>query len=457
MNIFTARKFLTLKPFDVTTEQGYTDERYRLAVLSIGANVLSRGVAMVVMVLTVSLTIPYLGAERFGVWMTIASFAGVLSFLDLGVGNALTNKVAHSATLSKPDLLRSLISGGLGFLFIVGSSMSLALAAITFVLPWESLIKVQDKALYPEIRQAVVVFALLFGLQIISGGVQRIFAGLQRAFEGHMVNAVGSIVSLVCLWVVTQRQGGVVLLLCATSGVQIFITLFLIFLLRRRKLVCLLGLLENIKRETPDLIKVGGLFFLLQIGVMISTGADSLIISSNLGVTQVASFWLVQRLFQFASQPMSIMNAPLWSVYADADARGDKKFIKNTLIFSLKSTALFSITVVSILIVFGSEIITLWTKREISIPFSLLLIYGIWSILETTGTAFAMFMNGCGIVRPQVITTVIFSIVSIVAKIYAIKYHGLEAMILSLIISYTFIEVFMYGFYFRDSLKEKIN
>lgn len=456
MNILAARKFLTLRPFDVTTEQGCSDERYRLAVLSMVANVLSRGVGLVVMVLTVSLTIPYLGAERFGVWMTIASFAGMLSFLDLGVGNALTNKVAHAATLSNPDSLRSLISGGLGFLFIVGSSMGVALAALTFVLPWESLIKVQDKVLYIEIRQAVVLFSLLFGLQIISNGVQRIFAGLQRAFEAHIVCAIGSIVSLICLFAITQQQVGILLLLSATFGIQIFMSLFLILLLRRRKLIILSGLLKNIRIETPDLIKVGGLFFLLQIGVMLSTGADGLIISSNLGVAQVAAFSLVQRLFQFASQPMSIMNASLWSAYADADARGDKKFIKNTLILSLKSTASFSVVVVTILILFGAEIIKLWTKNEISISFTLLLVYGFWSILEMIGNALGIFLNGCGIVRQQVVNVVIFSFVSVGAKIYAINYYGLEAMILSLIITYSLITIFMYGFYFRNTLKEKI-
>jgi len=119
VNILAARKFLTLRPFDVTTEQGRSDERYRLAILSMGANVLSRGVAVVVMVLSVSLTLPYLGAERFGIWMTIASFAGMLSFLDLGVGNALANKVAHAAIHADQHSLRSLISGGLGFLFLL--------------------------------------------------------------------------------------------------------------------------------------------------------------------------------------------------------------------------------------------------------------------------------------------------------------------------------------------------
>lgn len=95
VNIISLRRYLTFKPFETATEQGRSDERYRLAALTITANIFSRGMAMLVMVLSVTLTIPYLGAERFGVWMTIASFAGMLSFLDLGVGNALTNRVSY--------------------------------------------------------------------------------------------------------------------------------------------------------------------------------------------------------------------------------------------------------------------------------------------------------------------------------------------------------------------------
>lgn len=457
MNLLTLQRYFRRTPFDCSTEQGRSDERYRLAILSMVANILSRGSAMIVMVLTVSQTIPYLGAERFGVWMTIASFAGMLSFLDLGVGNALTNKVAHAATLTNPDALRSLISGGLGFLFIVGCCVSIVLAALTSVLPWEILIKVQDKTLYTEIRQVTALFALLFGLQIFSNGIQRIFSGLQRAFESHIVSALGSVVSLMFLLALTQRHAGIILLLLATFGVQIFISLLLIYVLKKRKLISLTSVFVNIKNETPDLIRVGGLYFILQIGVVLSTGADSLIISSNLGVAQVASFSLVQRLFQFASQPMSMMNAPLWSAYADANARGEKEFIKKTLKSSLRSTVIFSICVVSILIFYGSDIIKIWTGNEVLISISLLLVYGCWSILEMTGNALGMFLNGCGIVKQQVINVVVFSLVSVAAKIYAIKYYGLEAMILSLIITYSMVTTFMYGYYFKDVLREKIN
>ncbi|MDH2916229.1 MAG: oligosaccharide flippase family protein, partial [Gallionella sp.] len=213
MNISSLPKYLRLTPFDTTSEQGRSDERYRLAALTVLANVISRGLAMLVMVLTVSLTVPYLGAERFGVWMTIASFVGMLTFLDLGVGNALTNKVAHAAAQDNLESLSCTISGGLGFLFFLGCGMSLALIGLASILPWEHLIKVADPFLYGEIRQSAMLFAALFGLHIFANGVQRIFAGLQRAFEGHLVSTAGSIATLIFLWVVVQEESGIPLLL----------------------------------------------------------------------------------------------------------------------------------------------------------------------------------------------------------------------------------------------------
>jgi O-antigen/teichoic acid export membrane protein len=99
---------------------------------------------MLVMVLSVSLTIPYLGAERFGVWMTIASFAGMLSFLDLGIGNALTNRVSYVESRNNNKLLRNTISGGIGVLLVIGVTSSITLFNLSIQITWHNLIKVQD-------------------------------------------------------------------------------------------------------------------------------------------------------------------------------------------------------------------------------------------------------------------------------------------------------------------------
>ena len=456
MTLRSLRKFHTLKPFDASTEAGRSDERYRRAAITSTANLLSRGLAMGVMILTVGLTLPYLGAERFGVWMTIAGFTGILSFLDLGVGNALTNKVAHAATLEDRHALSGLISGGLGFLFVVGVCVVLILILLTYLLPWEILIKVKDESLYIELQQVLLLFCILFGMQVVSNGFHRVFAGLQRAFESHLISAIGSGVSLICILMVANAKGGLLLLLASTFGIQVIVGFFLIFMLRRMGYLDMKNLLEKIKKTTPELLQTGSLFLILQIGVMISSGIDILLISSVLGAEQVAIFAVVQRLFQFSTQPLGILNAPLWSAYADADARREKKFIKKTLILSLKNTGIFATTAAVFLIIFGDIIISAWTNKAIQAPILLLIAYGVWAIFEAVGNALGVFLNGCGIIRPQVVNVIIFSVISIFVKFYALKYYGVEAMIFGLIFSYTLVTAIMYGYYFRGDLMSKI-
>jgi len=124
-----------------------------------------------------------------------------------------------------------------------------------------------------------------------------------------MVSAAGSICTLILLWVVVQKESGIPLLLAVTMGVQSTASLLLLSVLIKRKQLKSHGFFTNIRAESHHLIRVGGLFFLLQIGVMVGWGADSLIISSNLGAEQVAVFAIVQRLFQLATQPVNMINA----------------------------------------------------------------------------------------------------------------------------------------------------
>ncbi len=91
--------------------------------------------ALAVMLLSIRWTLPYLGEERFGVWMTVSSFATMLVVLDLGIGNALTNHAAHAAAKDNPDVLKKTISGSLGFLFIVSVIMGFILSLLATTLP----------------------------------------------------------------------------------------------------------------------------------------------------------------------------------------------------------------------------------------------------------------------------------------------------------------------------------
>src|ERR1035437_1553951 len=71
-------------------------ERYRRAAATAIATFAAKGANMLVLLISVPLTVGYLGQERYGLWMTITSTLSVLSFADLGVGNGIGNAVAFA-------------------------------------------------------------------------------------------------------------------------------------------------------------------------------------------------------------------------------------------------------------------------------------------------------------------------------------------------------------------------
>lgn len=456
LKLFAARSYLRLKPFDATTEQGRADERYRLAALSMVASIASRIFGVTLTLLSVSLTLPYLGAERFGIWMTVASFAGVLTFLDLGVGNALTNRVAHRAAEDNTAMLRQTISGGLAFLGFIGLGMGLLLWLIASILPWASVMQLAPPKLLSETRQAAMTFAVLFGLNIFTGGIHRVFAGMQKAYVAHIATALSSMVACIGLWFAARAQLGIPALLTIMLGSQFAAGLFLLWWLSSHKHFALKGITHFGRLESRHLLKAGGLFLLLQIATMIGWGSDSLIISSTLGVAHVAVFSVVQRLFQFATQPLSILNVPLWGAYADAHARHDKLFIKNTLKHSLMITFTGAILGASLLFLLHAWLIANWTHDKIEAPLYFVAFYAAWVVFASVGDAFAMFLNGTGIVRQQAVVVMMFMVLVLPLKLVLIGSIGLVAIPVATIVAYLITHVGIYGFVFRKEIVQQI-
>lgn len=443
--------------FDQNTEEGRHHQRYRLALISTIANALSKSVGIILILLSVSLTVGYLDVERFGIWMLVLSFVTLLSFLDLGVGNALTNHVAQRAAQDNPQLLQETISGGLAILAIIAFAMGATLAIVGAIFPWSLIISEANISLVSEVRSTSICFGILFGINIFSSGLQRVFAGMQQAFISHLVSAVGMFFSCIGLWISAHFQEGIPSLLFMVLGIQSLFNLYLLKILVNRKLFSFHRIQKLMKIEYPFLYKNAGLFLVLQLGVVIGWGADSLIISGVLGVAQVAVFAIVQRLFQFVSQPVALLNAPLWGAYADADARGDKEFIRKTLKRSLSVTFLITSILSGLIFIFHPWLIRHWTHGEIIAPSGLVLACAIWIVLEATGNAFAMFLNGTNIIQRQMVVVCSFIVLVLPLKFFLADYLGLIGIPIATIAIYLIINFYFYGFLFLPEIIKKIS
>jgi O-antigen/teichoic acid export membrane protein len=446
-------RYLRLQPFPSGDEEGRAAERYRLAALGAISTVVSRLTGIALIVLSVRWTAPILGRERFGIWATFSSLAVMLSFLDLGVGNALVNRVAHATAKQDTRQLSLVVMGGISWLSAIGLAATVLLAAAGAWIPWTGLFQLSSLATGSETRTAALVYSVLFGLNIISGGLLKILIGQQRSHEAQMIAAISALLACPAMWWTVQHAPDVGALLLAGIGTQSLVTLVLVMgLLHRRHKLDFRLAFSSMVHERKALLTTSVLFLFLQIGTMIGWGGDSFLLAGIVGASDVAAFAVAQRLFLFASQPVSVLNGPLWAAYADAHAKDDRGFIRTTLLHSFLLSMMVAVGISVVLLLFGRWIVAFWTEDTIPVPWVLLAAFAAWTLLESAGIVLSTYLNGTGIVREQVIVVICFCIVALPAKIFAAMHAGAFGLVAATTAAYAVTVAGLYGTVFRERI-----
>ncbi|MGF6932563.1 O-antigen/teichoic acid export membrane protein [Paraburkholderia sp. UCT70] len=187
------------------------------------------------------------------------------------------------------------------------------------------------------------------------------------------------------------------------------------------------------------------MFLILQLGMICGSACDPLIVSNILGAKEVARLAVAQRLFQAITVGMAMLSGPLWGLYADAHARGEKVFIRHTLKVSMGVTGGIAVLTSALILAASPWLLKVWTGNHLVVPFSLLCAAGMLAVVEAMGNAFTIFLNGMSELRPQLLAVLIFSTVSIPLKVcLLLKFGTVEWVVWSSIIASIIAE---YGVY----------
>ncbi|WP_428423399.1 lipopolysaccharide biosynthesis protein [Methylibium sp.] len=434
------------------TDSGRGPGRRRMLLWSVLANFASKGVSLVSLFVSVPLTIAYLGPERFGVWMTIASLASLLSLLDLGVGNSLVNEAARASAANDRRGLQALVVTGLAVLGLIGLGAALSLLCLAWLVPPSALFAGAGAALHPEIRDTAVTFAVLFGLSMPLQGLQKIVTGMQQPYWVHAVNGVAAVLALGALVLAALLQASIPVLLLASYGIPVVGSLALLLVLRPHLAGMARPAWEEARPLALRLAKRGGLFFVLQAAVAVMGGMDNAILSLTLGPASVATFAVTQRLFQLVYQPLAVLNAPLWPAYADAMAQGDTRFIRRTLRRSVFGSCALAAAGSALLLAFHEPLIRHWTHQQVDPPVALVLGMAVWVVIDATSNAFAMYLNGTSVIRAQIVVMSALVAVLVPLKFAAVARWGVSGVPLASVAAFLVIVVLPYMFVFRQQV-----
>lgn len=421
---------------DTTTEAGRAQERKRRVLLSAAAAGGAKAVSLASLLITVPLTLGYLGTERYGLWMAIASLLAVLSFADLGLGYGLVNTLSGAEGLGDAEAARRAVSSAFFMLAVVAVALALALAASWRFLPWGAMLNARSEATRAEVGAAMAVFLVFFLVGLPLSVVTHGFAALQQGYRASLYQGIGSALGLAAILVVVEAKAGLAWLVFGASGAPVVATLLGAWDLYGRRRPDLRPRLEHASRRGAlGLAKIGGLFFVIQVAVAVAFQADGLVLARILGPESVAAYSVTQKLFLQVPFMLGFFLTPLWPAYAEARARGDRGWVRRTLRKSILFGFAVNVPAAAAIFFAAPLILSVWVGGAIQPPVLLLACLAVWAGLNSINGPLGMFLNGVGALRYQAVTCCLLAPGNLILSVYFTRHLGIGGVVLGSIVA----------------------
>jgi len=453
--LLRALAVLRLKPFDTSTPEGRSAERYRRIAWSTAIGITGRLVGVAVTLVTIPLLLSHLGQERFGLWLTLTSLIAMLGPLDLGIGNALTTLISTANGRDDRNEIRNLVSTGMAV--SVGAAVLLCvLIAIAYpIIPWAALTNVVSPIAVAESGPAAAALAICFALGIPLGLISRIHQGLQEGYIAGAWVIVGNVLAMALLILALLSGGGLAILVLAIAGGPLVAAALNGAVLFVRQRPWLRPALARVYRQRARvLLGTGTLFVVLQLSLVVGYQSDNVVIAQILGARAVPEYAVPMKLFMLAPILLSFALAPLWPAYGEALARRDAPWVVRTFRRSMLLALTINVPVALVLLASAPAILTLWVGAAISPSPNLLMSLAIWAILNSLNGPLSMLLVGSSAIRFAAATSVLMAVANITISIVLVGRLGVVGAIIGTITAQVVFILIPWGLYARRVLKD---
>jgi O-antigen/teichoic acid export membrane protein len=405
------------------------------------SSVAARGLVGITSLITIPLMLRHLGAERFGLWMSIASLQAILSIADFGLGNSLLNAVSVGFGKGDDGLIWRSIRTALRMQCLLSSAIAAAfLAAYPFV-DWPKLFNISSVSASAEVGPTLLILVLAFCLRLIINVIQQAQMGLQRGYLANIWTGLGNGLSLAGIILALEHGAGLPTLCLIFVGCPLVtgaanVVSWLWRMAPRSPANGAEGGLDprGVTERGMDgglpkqMLLVGLQFFLLQATAALIGGIDPLIAGHILGPKSVADLSVAQKPFELVSIFLVLLSQPLWPAYREAIVSRDVRWVRWTLLRALTAALLVSGVAAIIMGFAGRYLISVWAGPNAHPSTMLIVGYGIAGVVTTLLTQASFFLNAMGKINFQLAILAPAAVVALILKCLLTEHFGLAAI-----------------------------
>lgn len=373
-----------------------------------------KGLSIIVSFLTTSMYIAYFGESvTLGVWFTLLSILQWILTFDFGIGNGLRNKLVPCIEKNDSKAIKEYVSSGYISLSILCFIIAIISGIIIPNLDWNSILNISDSVIQDDILKITIVVTVIgLLLQFLFKTITSILYALRKNILANITTLVSSIL-LCCFlgfgkYLPFDSKTKLICLAFAYTITTLAPLLIVTFIVFSKLLKGYYPSLRYFKLDKArEVISLGGVFFIIQLELLVLTSTDSWFIMYLFSPEDVVSYQIYYKLFSLPTTMFALLSQPLWSSISFAFARGDVQWIKKQEVKAYYVAILASvICIVEVLL--SSFIIRVWVGASAcEINTSIAFWFGILSVGQLFMYASTSVANGISKLGCQAICNLI--------------------------------------------------
>src|SRR6185437_8736352 len=305
--------------------------RYCRILKAVVSAIFGKGANLLIGAITVPITVRYLGAEGYGLWMAISSTVSMVIQFDIGIATTLTNLISEAYVRSDKKLAAQYFATALWVILGIVSLLGLVGWLVWPHVNWASLFHVTNPLLVRQAPVAMAVAFIVFLGYLPSGLATRILGGYQELHIANYFGIAGSLLGLLSILAVVYFHLGLPVLVGCFAGSML-----------ASNLACLTWICfvhkpwmkpwpSRFRRAmTRVIFGSGSMFFLIQMANLVVWNSDNIVIAHFRGAAAVTPYSVTWRLVCYITALQTLAVPALWPAYAEAYVRGDIQWVRKT-------------------------------------------------------------------------------------------------------------------------------
>ena len=414
------------------------DKRSAIVIKNSMATALMKVAVLLCSLIMVPITLNYLNAENYGIWMAMTSILYWFAFFDVGLGNGMRNYLSEA--ISRQDYIkaRSYFSTAIFLLAIIAVLIGILSLIIIFQLDLNHIFNthiMSNKSL-----AYIMVVAISFSLiQFVAKNVGMVYIAMQRYAINDFIVFIGQLISTIIVYIITKTTEShlIYIVIAITSIPALVFILASIPLLKQHP-----QLKPSIKSidfaSAKKIIGKGLGFFIIQItSCLVIFGSANILISHYCGPEQVTVYNISYKLFNILIIIYTIIISPLWNAYTDASVKNDYAWIRKIFKKSIYLWAA-SLLLGLLMLLISGWFFKKWVGNSVDIPLGVSISILIYVCMFNFNNCVTYLINGLNKIKIQIITSILGTIIYLIAVCFFIKgTYGIYGISISMCVIYT--------------------